>query len=120
MGKDNKLQLELLEGKLQTIAQITQDLAETIQGDSLALLALLRTLERLHQEIRDSFFQDALPDNRQALYNLLRDIETSGGWPYIHRMKLQSLLKQLSTEIPSPLPYLAEELHPSKPTTTQE
>jgi hypothetical protein len=84
------------------------------------LLALLRTLERLHQEIRDSFFQDALPDNRQALYNLLRDIETSGGWPYIHRMKLQSLLKQLSTELPFHLPLLSEEIHPSEATSEHE
>jgi hypothetical protein len=96
---DSDSQLEPLKEKLQTISRMIQDVAETVQGDSLSLLALLRTLEQMHQEIRDSLFQDALPDNRQALYNLLRDIENSGGWPYIHRMKLKSLLAHLSKEL---------------------
>jgi hypothetical protein len=58
-------------------------------------LALLRTLESLHQEIRESVFQASLPDSRQALYALLKDMEATGGWPYIHRMKLQSFLEKL-------------------------
>lgn len=80
---------------LEKIAAITRLVAEQHRGHSLELLAVLRLLERLHQDIRDSLFQDSLPDNRQALYALLRDIETSGGWPYIHRMKLQALLVHL-------------------------
>jgi hypothetical protein len=83
------------ETSLEKIAAITQLVAEQHRGHSLELLAILRLLERLHQEVRDGFFQDALPDNRQALYALLRDIENSGGWPYIHRMKLQALLVHL-------------------------
>jgi hypothetical protein len=41
-------------------------------------------------------FQVSLPDNRQALYALLKDIEEEGGWPYIDRMRLRSLLKNFS------------------------
>ncbi len=80
---------------LEKIAATTHLVAEQHRGHSLELLAVLRMLERLHQEIRDGLFQDSLPDNRQALYALLRDIETSGGWPYIRRMKLQALLTHL-------------------------
>lgn len=83
---------------LEAITTLIQTVARQHQGHSLELLAILRLLERLHQEIRDSFFQESLPDNRQALYALLRDIETSGGWPYIHRMKLQAFLSYLSSE----------------------
>jgi hypothetical protein len=83
-----------LEASLQPIADTIRQVAHDRQGDNLALLSLLRLLESLHQEIRDSLFQDSLPDNRQALYSLLKDIEASGGWPYIHRMKLRSLLSK--------------------------
>lgn len=83
---------------LDAMATLIQTVAQQHQGHSLELLAILRLLERLHQEIRDSFFQESLPSNRQALYALLRDIETSGGWPYIHRMKLQAFLSYLSQE----------------------
>ena len=60
-----------------------------------ALLALLRLLEQRHRVICETLFYDALPDNRQTLYALLRDIEVNGGWPYIQRMKLQALLANL-------------------------
>ncbi|XGV99692.1 MAG: hypothetical protein ACAF41_12235 [Leptolyngbya sp. BL-A-14] len=84
-------QLEF-ESKLQAVSEAIRNLAHSRAEDNLALLLLLRTLEGLHQEIRDSLFQASLPDSRQALYSLLKDIEASGGWPYIHRMKLRSLL----------------------------
>lgn len=92
MSDRNCVKAEQLEASLQSIADTIWSLAHDRQGDNLALLSLLRTLEGLHQQIRDSLFQDSLPDNRQALYSLLKDIEASGGWPYIHRMKLRSLL----------------------------
>ncbi|HEY9859599.1 MAG TPA: hypothetical protein V6D16_08840 [Candidatus Obscuribacterales bacterium] len=79
----------------QAIAQVVRASAQSYEGDCLTLLALLRLLESLHREISDSFFQASLPTNRQALYALLRDIEAEGGWPYIHRMKLQALLANL-------------------------
>ncbi len=65
------------------------------QGRSTDLLALLRLLEQRHRDICETLFYDALPDNRQNLYALLRDIEVNGGWPYIQRMKLQALLANL-------------------------
>ena len=74
--------LETLEASLQTLAQ-------DHEGDAIALLALLRRLEATHIHIRDTLFQAALPNNRQRLYALLKDIEVEGGWPYIPRMKLQ-------------------------------
>lgn len=72
-----------------------QGIAADCQGDPIALLQLLRRLEQLHRDIQQEYFQSALPNNRQALYALLRDIEENGGWPYIQRWKLQSLLANL-------------------------
>jgi hypothetical protein len=85
---------ESADPSLAQIETLVQTLAQSSQGDCLALLALLRLLERLHRDVRDGLFQQALPSNRQHLYQLLRSIETEGGWPYIHRMKLQTLLDQ--------------------------
>lgn len=87
-----------IDTKLQDIETSVQQIARDTAGDSIALLALLRRLEKLHREIRDGLFQDALPDNRQALYGLLKDIENSGGWPYIQRMRLKMLLCNLNDE----------------------
>ena len=84
------------QAELQAIADAVGALATRGEGDSLALLALLRTLEQLHREIREGVFQVSLPDNRQALYALLKDIEEEGGWPYIDRMRLRSLLVNFS------------------------
>jgi hypothetical protein len=81
-----------LQSELQTLNKEVLALAENYQGDNLRLLALLRTLESLHRDVREGLFQASLPDNRQALYKLLRTIESNGGWPYIHRMKLQAFL----------------------------
>ena len=91
---DNSKDLESgkLQSQLQSLTEAIRTLAESCQGDSLLLLALLRTLESSHREIRDGLFQASFPDNRQALYKLLRNIEANGGWPYIHRMKLRELL----------------------------
>jgi hypothetical protein len=85
-----------LEVKLQAIATDIQTLASRYRGNPLALLTLLRVLEHSHREIRENLFQASLPDNRQSLYALLRDIEETGGWPYIDRMKLRSLLVHLA------------------------
>lgn len=85
-----------LESELQSIATAVRALAGNYQGDSQALLALLRQLEQLHREIRDGMFQASLPSNRQALHALLKDIESEGGWPYIERMRLHSFLANLN------------------------
>ena len=55
----------------------------------------MRLLDTLHFEIRDTLFREALPDNRQRLYRLLKDIEQEGGWPYIKRMPLRALLEHM-------------------------
>lgn len=86
---------------LQTISMTVRDQAYSCQSDSLALLTLLRLLESLHQDIRDSLFIDSLPNDRQALYALLQNIEEECGWPLIPRMKLRSLLANLPENIPN-------------------
>lgn len=95
MNGDKDLKLEQLQVKLQAITADIRALADSHQGNSLALLALLRILEHSHRDIRENLFQASLPDNRQQLYALLRDIEETGGWPYIDRMRLQLLLVNL-------------------------
>ena len=80
---------------MQAITEDISALAASFRGDPLALLQLLRMLEALHREIREGLFQESLPDNRQRLYTLLRDIDAQGGWPYINRMKLREFLVHL-------------------------
>lgn len=92
---------EKLSFKLQAIATAVHDASVICQGDTIALLALLRQLEQLHREIRDGVFQESLPDNRQALYALLKDIESEGGWPYIERMRLQAYIANMQQEAAS-------------------
>ena len=77
------------------LSRVVQSSAQSREGDCLALLALLRLLNELHSEIRDTLFREALPNNRQRLYRLLKDIEQHGGWPYIKRMQLLALLEHL-------------------------
>jgi hypothetical protein len=81
--------------QLQAIATAVHDVSRMAQGDTIALLNLLRHLEQLHRDIRDGAFQESLPDNRQKLYSLLKDIESEGGWPYIERMRLKTFLATL-------------------------
>jgi 5'-deoxynucleotidase YfbR-like HD superfamily hydrolase len=95
MSNNQSLESGKLSDQLQTIATAVHDVAEVCQGDVMALLTLLRQLEQLHREIRDGAFQESLPDNRQQLYSLLKDIESEGGWPYIERMRLRAFLANL-------------------------
>ena len=81
---------------LDAVVEQIHELAEQHQSDPLALLQILRTLEQLHREIQQGYFQSALPNSRQSLYALLRDIEENGGWPYIQRWKLQELFANLA------------------------
>ncbi|RMF67226.1 MAG: hypothetical protein D6742_08070 [Cyanobacteria bacterium J069] len=89
---------------LEAIAQLVQATAQEAEGNGVALLRLLRLLEKLHQDIRDTMFQETLPQNRHSLYALLRDMEAEGGWPYISRMKLRSVLQHLLDEPPIETP----------------
>lgn len=93
---EQETRLEHLQNDLEAIATTVNKTAQLCQGNNLELLALLRLLESLHQEIRDGLFQDSLPDNRQALYALLKNIENNGGWPHIYRMRLQNFLSNLT------------------------
>ncbi len=87
-----------LQAEMDDISAKVQAMGQQLKGDSLALLKLLRVLEALHREIREGVFQDALPQSRQNLYSLLRDIEAEGGWPYINRMRLQAFLDQMEQQ----------------------
>ena len=87
-----------LPSSMQSLADMTDqihEIADLHREDPIALLQLLRTLEQLHREIQQNYFQAALPNSRQALYTLLRDIEENGGWPYVQRWKLQALFANL-------------------------
>lgn len=84
--------VEKMAGELESIASLVRAAAQKYGGDSQGLLSLLRLLEGLHREIRTQQFEPSLPDTRNALYQLLRDIEETGGWPYIERMRLQTFL----------------------------
>jgi hypothetical protein len=90
--------------ELQQIADLVKAQAHQASGNMEQLLALLRSLELLHREIRDGLFQEALPGNRQALHRLLREMESEGGWPYIPRMRLQEFLKHLEATSNQPEP----------------
>ena len=70
-------------------------IAEKHQNDSLFLLSLLRNLEEIHRQIRVNYFEAALPQTRNDLYQFVKDIEDKGGWPYIERMRLKDLLKNM-------------------------
>ena len=95
MENVNKLDSKQLSNQLLVISTAVRNTVEICQGDTLALLALLRELEQLHRDVRENAFQGSLPDNRQKLYALLKDIESEGGWPYIERMRLQALLRNI-------------------------
>ncbi len=98
MDDQKNLELADLSSKLQAIGAATQDAVAVCRGDVTSLLALLRQLEKLHKEVRDGAFQESLPDNRQRLYSLLRDIESEGGWPYIERMRLRELFMYVAAD----------------------
>ena len=98
MGDRTATEIDSLPADLQTLAKSIEKAALARRGEEIALLELLRLLEKLHSHIRDEWFQEALPTNRQRLYALLKDIEVNGGWPYIQRMRLQSLLQGLELE----------------------
>lgn len=70
-------------------------LAEANQTEPRQLLQILRALEGCHREITDRLFVPALPNSRHPLFDLLLDIESEGGWPYIYRVKLHEILDKL-------------------------
>ncbi|NCV92953.1 MAG: hypothetical protein EBW30_09315, partial [Synechococcaceae bacterium WB7_3xG_012] len=63
-----------------------------------ALLLLLRRLEELHRTIQDGAFRSSLPSDRGELFNLLKGMEKSGGWPYIPRLQLRTFMDLLQND----------------------
>lgn len=80
-------------------------LSQELAGNPEALLALLRQLEQLHRSIQDGAFRGSLPADRNHLFNLLQEMEKSGGWPYIPRLQLRTFMDLLQQGRP-------EEEHP--------
>jgi hypothetical protein len=74
------------------------DRAAALQGQPEALLQLLRRIEQLHRTIQDGAFRASLPADRNALFQLLSEMERSGGWPYIPRLQLRTFLDLLGSE----------------------
>jgi hypothetical protein len=86
---------------LQTLGRLVREaeqLAAGLEGQPEALLELLRELETLHRSIQDGPFRRSLPEDRQRLFALLKDMERSGGWPYIPRLQLRTFMDLLQRE----------------------
>jgi hypothetical protein len=90
--------------KLANMTDPIKSLAEDYKDDATQILAILRVLERLHREICNDLLQPALPNSRHSLFDLLRDIDANGGWPYIYRMSLKELCSNLQ-ELEDPDSY---------------
>ena len=88
-----------LSPELQALIASTEALAESCQDDHDRLLELLRVLESLHRRIRIDYFEPSLPNTRRGLHELLKDIEESGGWPYIERGKLTHFIRNLQESL---------------------
>jgi hypothetical protein len=91
-----------LDSLLNQVASLADELTEQPEG----LLALLRQLEQMHRTIQDGPFRTSLPADRDHLFTLLREMEQSGGWPYIPRLQLRTfmdLLQRDEAEGPAPL-----------------
>jgi len=92
MSQDQQAKREAL---LMSLSELVGSLVKDNQDNAIALVELLRVLERLHRGITEGAFQQALPQNRQELYKLMRVIEEEGGWPHIPKMRLQMLYAHL-------------------------
>ena len=73
-------------------------IAEARAQEPEALLDLLRRIEHLHRSIQDGPFRSSLPSDRNGLFTLLSEMESSGGWPYIPRLQLRTLMDLLAPE----------------------
>lgn len=90
-----------MKGSTRNLSALVEQVHEAVgasRGDAIALVDVLRLLERLHREVTEGAFQEALPQNRQELFKLLRVVEEKGGWPHIPRYKLQTLCSQIAPE----------------------
>lgn len=85
--------------QLDSLLSQTASLAEELGGQPEALLDLLRQLEQLHRSIQDKPFRNSLPADRNRLFNLLSQMERSGGWPYIPRLQLRTFMDLLQQDL---------------------
>ncbi|MFM1812250.1 MAG: hypothetical protein RLZZ336_1188 [Cyanobacteriota bacterium] len=86
--------------RLESVLADLRQLAGELEGQPQALLALLRQLEQLHRNLQDGAFRSSLPADRGELFNLLRAMEQSGGWPYIPRLQLRTFMDLLQRDRP--------------------
>jgi hypothetical protein len=93
MNFDSQEDKEEIDRALQDLTTRIWNVAKKYENDCWSLLSLLRTLELLHRQIREEVFEPSLPSTRSYLYQLLKEIEETGGWPYIERMKIQNFLR---------------------------
>ena len=94
MDTDN-LNHTVVNTEIEKLMNEVVNLAQKSKDDSMLLMAILRKLELTHRQIREELFEPSLPDTRHGLHGLLKDIEETGGWPYIERMRLQNLCAKL-------------------------
>lgn len=87
--------------RLQAALASLESLSSELDGQPAALLELLRQLEQLHRTLQDGPFRSSLPADRNALFNLLQQMERSGGWPYIPRLQLRTFMDLLQRDRPS-------------------
>ena len=86
--------------RLETVLADLRHLGGELEGQPEALLGLLRQLEQLHRNLQDGAFRSSLPADRGELFNLLRAMEQSGGWPYIPRLQLRTFMDLLQRDRP--------------------
>ncbi|MEB3173180.1 MAG: hypothetical protein VKL97_04880 [Cyanobacteriota bacterium] len=84
--------------RLDAVINQLEQLAVELDGQPAGLLALLRQLEQLHRTLQDGAFRSSLPADRSALFELLRAMEQSGGWPYIPRLQLRTFMDLLQRD----------------------
>ena len=84
--------------RCQDLTQRVEAAVESCEQDTAALLSLLRVIEQLHRQVFNEHFVPSLPNSRQALYALLREMEAEGGWPYIPKMRIYELIDYLNAQ----------------------
>ena len=84
--------------RLNTLLDQVSGLADELTAHPEDLLTLLRQLEQLHRSIQDGPFRRGLPSDRNHLFALLKQMEQSGGWPYIPRLQLRTFMDLLQQE----------------------
>lgn len=102
-------QQQRLKALLAELSSLSLELANQPE----ALVNLLRQLEQLHRQIQDGPLRGSLPSDRHKLFELLQNLEQSGGWPYIPRPQLHNFLRQLQQQ-PSEAPEAPEQQPPGE------